>query len=574
VSAAVRGRPARRLDAPFVAVLEKRGRFLVAEPIFGRGPRTAVEPQGAGVGELVLVGAGKRGARVVRRLGSPARARDVLEGLMLDRGLHRAYPRAASAEAEDAVDRPYAADARVNLTALPTFTIDPSDAQDFDDAVSARREGDRVRVWVHIADVTAYLRPGGPLEREALRRGTSVYVPGAVEPMLPEALANRACSLRPGEDRLGVTVEMEVEGAEVRRVAFHRSRVRSDRRLTYDEVDAIFDGRARAEEPWGEPLAAARGVAAALRERRDALELGAPEPVFDFDPDGHVTGVRYEEQTESHSLIEQLMVLANEQVAGYLADRKLPTLYRVHERPEPERVAALIEQLASLDVPTPPVPEHMTPQQAADVAAEASRIVARESRGRQAFGMLVLRSLKQAYYSPRNLGHAGLGSARYCHFTSPIRRYPDVVAHRALLQGLGIDDAAAPAYELDEVGLLSSAAERAAMQLERGADDVCLAFLLERRLADADPAEPPVFEGEVVGLVEKGAFVRFGDEGFEGLLSARRMHDWWTLNELGTALVAETSGRELRLGDAVEVVVDRVEPARGRVDLAPPGAYS
>jgi ribonuclease R len=574
VSAAVRGRPARRLDAPFVAVLEKRGRFLVAEPLFGRGPRTAVEPRGAGVGELVLVGAGKRGARVVRRLGSPTRARDVLEGLMLDRGLHRAYPRTASAEAEYAIGEPYAADARVDLTGLPTFTIDPRDAQDFDDAVSARREDGHVRVWVHIADVTAYLRPGGPLEREALRRGTSVYVPGAVEPMLPEALANDACSLRPGEDRLAVTVEMEMHGVEARRVAFHRSRVRSDRRLTYDEVDAVFEGRARAEEPWAAPLAAAREVAAALRDRREALELGAPEPVFEFDADGHVVGVRSEEQSESHGLIEQLMVLANEQVAGYLADRKLPTLYRVHERPEPERVAFLVEQLAGLDIPTPPVPDQMTPQQTAGVAREVSRIVARESRGRRAFATLVLRSLKQAYYSPRNLGHAGLGSARYCHFTSPIRRYPDVVAHRALLQALGIDNAAAPAHELDEVGLLSSAAERAAMQLERAADDVCLAFLLERRLAEADPAEPPAFEGEVIGLVEKGAFVRFGEEGFEGLLPARRLHDWWSLNDLGTALVAETSGRELRLGDAIDVVVDRVEAPRGRVDLAPAGSYS
>jgi ribonuclease R len=366
---------------------------------------------------------------------------------------------------------------------------------------------------------------------------------------------------------------MEVHGADVRRVVFHRSRVRSDRRLSYEEVDAIFEGRARAEEPWAAPLAAAREVAAALRDRRDALELGAAEPVFNFD-DGHVTGVRYEEQTESHSLIEQLMILANEQVAGYLADRKLPTLYRVHEHPEPERVAVLVEQLASLDIPTPPMPGHPTPQQAADLAAQISRIVARESRGRQAFGTLVLRSLKQAYYSPRNLGHAGLGSARYCHFTSPIRRYPDAVAHRALLQGLGIDNAAVPAHELDEMGLLTSASERAAMQIERAADDVCLAFLLERRLADGDPADPPVFEGEVIGLIQKGAFVRFGDERFEGLLPARRLHDWWTLNELGTALVAESSGRELRLGDSVEVAVDRVEAPRGRVDLAPPGAYS
>jgi ribonuclease R len=568
------GRAPRRLDQPLVAVLERRGRFLVAEPLFGRGPRTAVERGSADEGDLVLVGAGKRGARVVRKLGRPDVARAVLEGLMLDRGLFRSYPRAATAEAEGAADDPFAADDRVDLTALPTFTIDPDDARDFDDAVSARREDGHVRVWVHIADVTAYVRPGGPLEREAYRRGTSVYVPGAVEPMLPEVLSNRACSLRPGEDRLAVTVEMEVHGTDVRNVSFHRSRVRSDRRLTYGEVDEIFAGRARAEEPWAAPLEAAREVARALQERRDSLELGAPEPAFEFDAEGHVTSVRYEDQTESHRLIEQLMILANEQVAGYLADARLPTLYRVHERPEPQAVVRLADQLATLDVPTPPIPEHMTQQQAAERVAEISRIVAREARGRTAVGTLVLRALKQAYYLPKNLGHAGLASPRYCHFTSPIRRYPDIVAHRALLQGLGIDHAAAPPHELDEAGMAASATEREAMQVERAADDVCLAFLLQRRLADADPVAPPAFEGEVVGLVEKGAFVRFGDEGFEGMLPSRRLRGWWTLNELGTALEAEDSGRRLRLGDPVNVVVDRVETARGRVDLSPAAAYS
>jgi ribonuclease R len=582
------GRAPRRLDQPLVAVLERRGRFLVGEPLFGRGPRTAVERGGADEGDLVLVGAGKRGARVVRKLGRPDVARDVLEGLMLDRGLYRSYPRAASAEAEGAADDPFAAGDRVDLTALPTFTIDPDDARDFDDAVSARREDGHVRVWVHIADVTAYVRPGGPLEREAFRRGTSVYVPGAVEPMLPEVLSNRACSLRPGEDRLAVTVEMEVHGTDVRNVSFHRSRVRSDRRLTYGEVDEVFAGRARAEEPWAAPLEAAREVARALQERRDSLELGAPEPAFEFGTDGQVTAVRYEEQTESHRLIEQLMILANEQVAGYLADARLPTLYRVHERPEPRAVVRLADQLASLDLSTPPLPENMTQQQAAELVTEISRIVARAKsdgappaelaasarRERTAIGTLVLRALKQAYYLPKNLGHAGLGSPRYCHFTSPIRRYPDIAAHRALLQGLGIDHTAAPAHELDEAGVASSAAEREAMQIERAADDVCLAFLLQRRLADADPVEPPAFEGEVVGLIEKGAFVRFGDEGFEGMLPSRRLRGWWTLNELGTALEEEASGRLLRLGDPVNVTVDRVETARGRVDLSPAAAYS
>src|SRR5215204_3800773 len=236
MTAAARGRPARRLDKPIVAVLEKRGRFLVAEPLFGPGPRTAVERGEASAGELVLVGSGKRGARVLRRLGRPDRARDVVEGLMLDRDIYRSYPRAASAEAD-------ASDARVDLRELPTFTIDPDDAKDFDDAISARREDGQVGLWVHIADVTAYLRPGGRLEREAFRRGTSVYVPRAVEPMLPEVLSNQACSLRPGEDKLAVTVEMELNGADVTSVAFHRSLVRSDRRLTYGEVDELFAGR-------------------------------------------------------------------------------------------------------------------------------------------------------------------------------------------------------------------------------------------------------------------------------------------------------------------------------------------
>ncbi len=568
-----------------MGVLARRGRFLVAEPLFGaRGSRVSVDPpsraaggKGASEGDLVLVGQGKRGARVLRRLGKPWIARDVLEGLMLDRGLWRSFPRAAEAEAAEAAEAPFAESSRLDLRGLATFTIDPDDARDFDDAVSAEHldEG-RIRLWVHIADVSAYVRPGGALDREAFRRGTSVYVPGAVEAMLPERLSNDACSLRPGEDRPAVTVEMDMVGTDVRRVQFHRSLIRSDARLTYGQVDHVFAGHSRSSEPWGRPLAAAREVARALRERREgrgAIEVNSLEPSFDFDREGQVAGLRYEPQSESHMLIEELMILANEQVAGYLADRKLPTLYRVHEKPDPERVEFLVGQLASLEIPTPALPRHMSPQQAAEIAAECSRLAAAEARrsgrGLRSFGSLVLRSLKQAYYTPGNVGHAGLASSRYCHFTSPIRRYPDLIVHRALLSGLGLDAVAPRAAELDEAGVEASAREREAMKVERSADDVCLAFLLERLLSEAGGGDPPGFEGEIVGVIAKGAFIRFGDQGFEGFLPARALRDWYDLNEEATALVGRDSGRALRIGDPIPVIVDRVDAPRGRVDLQP-----
>ena len=567
------------MTAAGVAVLEKRGRFLVAEPAFDRDARRlsldTKSAKGAGVGDLVLLGIGKRGVRVVRRLGRPDVARDVLEAFMLERDLRRTFPRQVEAEAAEVAAKPAWEGPRRDLTDLPTLTIDPTGAKDYDDAVSAEREGDRVRVWVHIADVSAYVRPGSAIERETYRRATSVYVPGAVEPMIPEALSNDACSLKAGVPRNAVTVEMLMDGADVVSTAFHRTVIRSDRRLTYGEVDRLFAGELEPESPWGEPLAAARSVAAALQERREqrgALAVESSEPQFTFDNRGDVVGVVYEEQTEAHRLIEHLMIAANERVADYLAERKQPTLYRVHERPDPQAIAWLVERLETLDVPTPPLPPNMTPQQAADLVGEVSRLVVqhvrRTGRGGRALQSMVLRSLKQAYYSPRNLGHAGLASPRYCHFTSPIRRYPDLVAHRALLAALGLDDAAPRGGELDDAGVHSSDAERHAMLIERDADDICLAFLLERRLADL--GYETTWEGEVVSLIRSGAFVKFGDEGFEGFLPLRRMRgDWWELNEHETMIVGSETGRVIRLGDPIHVEVARVETLRGRVDLVP-----
>jgi ribonuclease R len=551
-----------RESGTLVAVLERRGRNLRATPLFESG-RWLVVPRDrrASPGDMVLVSTsgGGRG-KVVRRIGRPDVARDVIEALMLNRGLRRRFDEVVEGEARDASPEEVR---RRDLRSLPTFTVDPSTARDFDDAVSAEElDGGRWRVWVHIADVSAYVRPGTRLDREAYRRATSVYVPGAVEPMLPKSLSAGACSLVPERDRMAVTVELEGRAAQVERSRFYRSVIRSDERLDYERVDRVFAGAERAHPVWEEPLRVARAVAADMqeaRERRGGLVVETSEPEFAFDGEGNVTGIRHAEQTESHRLIEHLMIAANEAVASALADRGTPTLYRVHGEPEPARTEVLVDQLASLDVPTPPVSEHMSPQQAGELVGEISRLVDQEvrrrgGRGRAALTSLVLRSLKQAAYSPQNIGHAGLKSPRYCHFTSPIRRYPDLICHRALL------GEPPPAARLEEAGTWTSDRERAAMEIERTADDVARCFLLLQ-------SGEREFDGEVVGLIGAGAFVAFGD-GYEGLLPVRRLRgDWWELNEEGTMLVGAQSGRAIRLGDAVRVAVGRIDPPRGRVDL-------
>ncbi len=589
---AVKPRPERAVAAPsppprepqraegIVATVDKRGRFLVAEPFFERGGRMVLDRDSrTRVGDLVLVRPATRAgghAKVLRSLGRPDVAADVLEALMLDRGLRRRFDPAVEREAKKARDAGVDPDQpRRDLIALPTFTIDPVTARDFDDAISAELLDDgRTRVWIHIADVSAYVRPGSLVDREAARRATSVYVPGRVEPMLPEALSNDACSLVPGQERAAVTVALDFAGADVERAQFYRSTIRSDKRLDYEQVDRIFAAEQESEEPWAKPLAAARAVAHALQQRRleqDALELETSEPEFAFDDGGHVAESRPSEQTESHRLIEHLMIAANEQVAKLLSDRAVPTLYRVHEQPDGEKAQRLVEQLASLDVATPPLREQMTPSQAAATIAACSRAVvqhsARTGHGRDALTFLVLRALKQACYSPKNLGHAGLGLTHYAHFTSPIRRYPDLVAHRALLSAVGAGEAAPRSSEMEETGVWSSARERDAMTIERMADRIARAFLLERELFEGGFDRE--FDGEVTGLIGAGAFVRFAD-GHEGLLPLRRLRgDWWELNEEGTILTGERSGHTIRLGDPVRVKVERVETARGRVDLVP-----
>jgi ribonuclease R len=576
-----------------VAVLARQGKFLVAEPFFGPGPRVAVSrDKRFDVGDLVLLGApgnrhpptrgkggGGRRATIERRLGRPDVARNVIEALMLDRGLRRRFDPVVQREARDVAAGPVHTEGRRDLRDLATLTIDPISAQDFDDAISAEAiTGEAAwRVWVHIADVAAYVAPHSPIDREAYRRGTSVYVPGAVEPMLPGELSNQACSLVAGEDRPTVTVEMTISARGVRGASMYRSLIRSDERLDYDRVDRLFAGQETAAEPWGAPLEAARAAAAALaalRAGRSALVLDSAEPSFSFDRDGNVVSAELSEQTESHRVIEHLMIAANERIATFLEERRIPTLYRVHERPDSMAVERLIDQLGSLGVPTPPVASGpLTPQQAADVIGAASVAVAdwvkRTGHGARALTSLILRSLKQAYYDARNRGHAGLASPRYCHFTSPIRRYPDLICHRALLSAIAGEPAPEASW-VQNAGPWCSTREREAMTMERDADDVASCFLLERELFTNGDRDR-LFTGEVVGLIGAGAFVAFGERSqFDGMLPVRRLRgDWWELNEQGTVLVGARNGGTLRLGDPIEVKVGRIDAPRGRVDLLP-----
>jgi len=344
--------------------------------------------------------------------------------------------------------------------------------------------------------------------------------------------------------------------------------ISSNARLTYGQAE-----RREADPALLAPLELNAELATELRRRRfarGALQVASPEAVFSFDGNGGVADAWLEGEPHAHMLVEELMILANESVGSFLSSRNRPALYRVHERPDPTAVEHLIAKLVDLGVPTPPVPSPLTPQLAASLAGDASKLVAtytaQAGRGREAFPSLVLRALKQARYDPKNLGHAGLASSAYCHFTSPIRRYPDLVVHRALLRELGQSDDPLP-DDLQRLAEHTSEREREAAQIEYAADAICLSWLLEQRLFELGWDER--WEGEIIGLIASGLFVRFG-EVFEGFLPARRLQgEFFQLNDLATAMSGRTTGRTYRLGDAISVRVERISRTEGKVELAP-----
>jgi ribonuclease R len=422
--------------------------------------------------------------------------------------------------------------------------------------------------------VSRYVTPGSALDREAAERALSVYVPGMVEPMLPERLSNGLCSLVPDRERNTVTIEVPFDSAfEPGAATFYRSVIRSNARLTYTSVEEMLVGGVPTEPALAEALRLSDGLSQALRRRRElrgALRIQTKEVAFAFDDRGGVERAWMDDEPRAHALVEELMILANEAVAALLSSRRREALYRVHERPDPQSIELLFSKLDALDVPSPPVPEHLTADIAERLAAAVSdRVtdyVAKSGRGREAFPSLVLRSLKQARYDRQNLGHSGLASRAYCHLTSPIRRYPDLVCHRALLRELGVSDDP-PAEDLEDIAEWASAREREAAQVEHFADAICLAWLLDRRLYEV--GWDARLRGEIVGAIGSGAFVRF-DGVFEGYLPARRLgDDYYELDPLGTALVGRRTGRRYSLGDPITVRVERIDRPSGKVELSP-----
>ncbi|MFN4203666.1 MAG: ribonuclease R [Tabrizicola sp.] len=528
---------------------------------------------GAKDGELVeaeAVGGRRLGlpaAQVVARLGDPAGPRAASLIAIHQHGIPDVFPDAVIAEADRA--EPVGMAGREDLRDLPLVTIDPVDARDRDDAVHAEADSDPGNIggfviWVAIADVAHYVTPGSALDREARKRGNSTYFPDRVVPMLPDILSGDLCSLHEGVDRACLAVRMVIDaGGHKRSHRFVRGMMRSVGSLHYAQVQAAVDGSpdektAPLVEPVLKPLYAAYAALKRAREVRQPLDLELPERKIELDDAGRVVSVAFKERLEAHKLIEEMMILANVAAAEELIRLKHPLLFRVHEEPSPLKLEGLREvaESAGMSLAKGQVLQtrHLNRLLAQAQGTEFDELI----------NLSTLRSMTQAYYHPENFGHFGLALRNYAHFTSPIRRYSDLIVHRALISahGWGKDGLSAWDMEnLEETGKLISEAERRSMAAERDTTDRYLAAYL----ADRVGAE---FAGRISGVQRFGVFVRLDETGADGLIPVRALgREYFNYDEGSQTLMGSETGLTLGIGQRVMVRLAEAVPVTGGLIL-------
>ena len=552
------------------------GSFRI-EPVERRQAELTVDPDyanGAKPGDLVEVeqiSSGRFGlprAKVLNVLGSLTSEKAISMIAIHGHDIPHIFPPEVIAEAESA--KPATMAGREDFRDLPLITIDPADAKDHDDAVHAAPDPDEANpgghiVTVAIADVAAYVTEGSALDREALRRGNSVYFPDRVVPMLPERISNDLCSLREGEDRPALAARMTftAQGRKLRH-SFHRVMMRSAGKLAYGQAQAAIDGRpddktAPLLEPVLRPLWDAYAALKRGRAAREPLELDLPERKIVLKPDGTVDRVFVPERLDAHKLIEEFMIQANVAAAETLEAKRLPLIYRVHDAPSLAKQESLREFLATLSLPLARGGQ-LKP-------SSFNGILSRVKGGdyEVLVNEVVLRSQSQAIYAPENIGHFGLNLRRYAHFTSPIRRYADLVVHRALIGALSLGkDGISRDQEgrLDEIAALISAAERRAMAAERETVDRLIATHLASRL-DED------FSGRISGVTKAGLFVKLPQFGTDGFIPVSTLgDDYYIYDESAHALFGERTAKGYQLADEVEVRLVEIAPMAGAMRFA------
>ena len=461
---------------------------------------------------------------------------------------------------------PLEANSRVDLRELPLVTIDGEDAKDFDDAVYAEPHPSGFRLIVAIADVSHYVRPGTAVDTDAKERGTSVYFPTRVIPMLPHALSDKLCSLAPHVDRLCFAADMVINkhGA-LKSAQFYPAVMRSAARLTYTlAYDALFKGTPAARNQLGpllDKLMVLVDVYRALhkaRGRRGALDFDAPEAEFVIDASEHVRAIELRARNDAHKLIEECMIMANVAVAHELEKTHTPTLYRVHGKPEEQKLDKLLSTLTALGIEAQ-IPENVTTR---DLQAITKRLG--HSAERPFVESLVVRSMPQAVYQPTNIGHFGLALTHYAHFTSPIRRYPDLVVHRTLKALIEAPGGSGVKYDPDKLAGLgdsTSKLEKRADEADRYVNTFLKCTYLRERIGQT-------FHGLITTVVEFGCFVQILDVSVDGLLHVDSMRDdQYEMEDDGLAWVGRRTGRRLRTGQEIRVVVTAANPIEGLIDL-------